>query len=136
MSLSPAARVPLMVIGEAAFFASAARSIQALAKLSEVQIVADEAEFASATALAPIAVRGLARMALFVEVDLDSERERVGKEMARIEAEITKAEGKLSNESFVARAPAAVVAQERQRLSEFHSTLAGLKAQWEKLSSI
>ena len=47
---------------------------------------------------------------------------------ARIGGEITKAETKLGTESFVARAPANVVAQERARLADF-------KALQEKLSS-
>ena len=133
MGLSPADRVPLVVIGDSPFFATAAPVLKALAKLSEVQLLDDEAAFAAATAMAPVAVHGAARLALKVEVDLAAERVRIGKEISRIEGEVAKAEGKLGNESFVARAPEAVVAQERQRLAEFGRTLASLREQLARL---
>ncbi|HJV70435.1 valine--tRNA ligase [Ideonella sp.] len=133
MGLSDSARVPLVAIGEAEFLAAAAPSLKALAKLSEVQLLADEGEFAAASALAPVAVQGSARMALKVEIDLAAERERLAKEIKRIEGEVGKAEGKLGNESFVARAPEAVVAQERQRLADFGRTLASLRDQLSRL---
>jgi valyl-tRNA synthetase len=135
MGLSPAERVPLQVMGETAFFASAAPVLKALAKLSEVEVFTDDTAFAAATATAPVAVQGAARLALKVEIDLAAERERLGKEIRRIEGEVAKAEGKLGNESFVARAPEAVVAQERQRLAEFGRTLASLRDQLGRLPS-
>lgn len=133
MGLSPAERVPLQVIGEADFMATAAPVLKALAKLSEVEVFTDEAAFATATAMAPVALQGAARLALKVEIDVAAERDRLGKEIKRIEGEITKAEGKLGNESFVARAPEAVVAQERQRLADFGRTLASLREQLGRL---
>jgi valyl-tRNA synthetase len=133
MSLSPAERVPLQVIGEAEFLQAAAPVLKALAKLSEVELMADEAAFAAATAMAPVAVQGAARLALKVEIDVTAERERLGKEIKRIEGEVSKAEGKLGNENFVARAKPEVVVQERQRLAEHGRTLASLREQLAKL---
>uniref|UniRef100_UPI00374DF5EF hypothetical protein n=1 Tax=Undibacterium sp. TaxID=1914977 RepID=UPI00374DF5EF len=60
-------------------------------------------------------------------------RERLSKEIARLDAEIAKAQAKLGNESFVARAPAAVVAQEQERMTAFSATLEKLREQFAKL---
>jgi len=133
MNLSPAQRVPLLVQGDTAFIAEAASLLQALARISAVQVFDDAAAFAAATQAAPVSSVGATRFALHVEVDLAAERERLGKEIARLEADAAKAQAKLGNESFVARAPAAVVAQERERLEGFTQALDRLRDQSARL---
>ena len=108
-------------------------TLQALAKLSEVKRFADEAEWASAAGAAPVAIVGDARMALFMEIDVDAEKLRLDKEIKRLEAEIAKAQGKLSNEAFVAKARPDVIEQERKRVAEFGATLEKLQAQRQRL---
>ncbi|MDD2990419.1 MAG: valine--tRNA ligase [Zoogloea sp.] len=130
MNISPAQRMPLVASGNAERLSKFAPYIAGLAKLSEVQVV----EEISSEELAPVAIVGEQRLMLKVEIDIAAERERIAKEIARIEGEITKANAKLSNESFVARAPAAVVAQEKDRLASFSATLDKLKPQLAKLS--
>lgn len=129
MNLSPAVKVPLLATGNEAQLATFAPYLQALARLSDVKIIADEAELDAEASGAPVAIVGKNKLVLKVEIDVAAERERLTKEVDRIAQEMAKARVKLENESFVARAPAAVVDQERKRLAEFESTSEKLKAQ-------
>ncbi len=124
MNLSPAQRVPAVIEGDTARIDTLAPYIAALARLSGVNTVATLTE-----ADAPIALVGDMRVMLVVEIDKAAERARLDKEIARIEGEIAKAQAKLANPSFVDRAPAAVVAQEKTRLADFGTMLDKLRAQ-------
>jgi valyl-tRNA synthetase len=135
MGLSPAERVPLLAIGDAAFIDAAAPLLRVLAKVGEVQRLPSDEAFAAATSALPVAVVGEVRLALQLKIDIAAEQARLAKEIERVRGERTKAEAKLANESFVARAPAAVVATERERLAEFSRTLARLEDQASRLAS-
>ncbi len=131
MKLAPSLRVPLIVEATGADrdkIAAFAPYIQLLGKLSEVQIVDVLPESPAA-----VSVVGTTKLMLKVEIDVKAERERLAKEIARLEGEIAKASNKLSSESFVARAPAAVVAQEQERVATFTATLEKLREQFAKL---
>ena len=131
MNLSPAQRMPLLVAGGGADIGEFAPILQALGKLSEVQIV-DELP---ADAVAPVAVVGATRMMLKVEIDLAAERARLAREIDKLEKQIAIARNKLGNDSFVARAPATVIDQERQRLAEFTATFDKLAPQLARLGN-
>jgi valyl-tRNA synthetase len=60
-------------------------------------------------------------------VDLAEERARLQKELERAEADVQRRQGKLDNESFVSRAPAAVVQKERDALAEAEATASKLR---------
>ena len=134
MSLSPAARVPLLATGDEARLRSIAPYVQALAKLSEVTVIADEAELDALAPGAPVAIVGTDKIVLKVEIDVAAERERLQKEFDRLSMEVTKCVAKLDNENFVARAKPAVVEQERTRLAEFNDTLVKLGTQLARLN--
>jgi valyl-tRNA synthetase len=135
MGLPPGERVPLITIGDDAFVRSATTLLQGLARHSEVRALADEAAFTAATHSAPVAVSGEVRLALEVRIDVAAESARLAKEISRLEGEIAKADGKLGNASFIERAPAAVVAQERARLAEFRQALDRLRDQRARLGA-
>ena len=130
MGLSPAEKVAVMIDGDVAGTGVGPMRpyLMALARLSDVEIRNSLPE-----SDAPIAVVDRVRVMLDVKVDVAAECERLSKEIARLQNEIAKAQAKLSNEGFVARAPAAVVAQERERLAGFNATLAKLKPQFDRL---
>jgi len=128
MNLSPAQKVPLVAEGDADVLRRNGPYLAALAKLSEVEIVAQLPDLG-----APVQVVDGARLMLRVEIDVAAERARLDKEIARLEGEIAKASGKLGNPSFVERAPAAVVEQEKARLAQFGDTLAKVKEQRARL---
>ena len=128
MNISPATKVPLIAAGDVTKLQAYAPHLKALAKLADVEIVADLPK-----ADAPVALAGDFRLMLKIEIDVAAEKDRLGKEIARLSGEIAKANGKLTNESFVARAPAAVVEQEKARVAEFSASLEKLTTQLAKL---
>jgi valyl-tRNA synthetase len=128
MNLSPAARVPLIAAGDATMLNTLAPYISSLGKLSEVNVVAELPE-----GDAPVSIVGNFKLMLKVEIDVVAERERLDKEITRLTNEVTKTQAKLGNESFVARAPAVVVEQEKKRMQDFGATLVQLQVQRKKL---
>ena len=135
MKLSPALRVPLFMESanktEDARLESFIPHLKALGKLSEVNIVDTLPQ-----SPAPVSIVGDVKLMLKVEIDVAAERERLSKEIAKLDNEIGKLAGRLSNEGFVSKAPEKVVAAERERLAGFSSTMEKLKDQLSKLDSL
>ena len=69
-------------------------------------------------------------------IDKDAELARLEKQIAQSEGDVKRSEAKLGNERFVARAPEAVVNQERERLEQHRQTLAELKSQRERIAAL
>jgi len=139
MNLSPAKRVPMLVCvnseEDKAFVSSIAPVLKSLAKLSDIEIFDDEAKWSTSAQNASVLVMGESRICLFVEIDKAAETLRLGKEFDRLTQEINKAQQKLSNETFVSKAPPQVIEQERNRIKEFTSALTKVTEQLERLKA-
>jgi valyl-tRNA synthetase len=128
MNLSPAQKAPLFISASSEQhdkLNTFAPYLKTLAKLSEVTVDAQLPENQGA----PVQVVGNVEMMLKVEIDVKAERERLSKEITRLQGEIAKANGKLNNAGFVAKAPPAVIEQEKKRVAEFGETLKKLQGQ-------
>ncbi|MFK2904023.1 valine--tRNA ligase [Dyella ginsengisoli] len=135
MNIAPGKTIPLLLAdGDASDHARAAKfaaQISFLARVETPQWIEAGADEPAAAA----AVVGSLRVLIPLEglIDLGAEKTRLAKEIARIEGEIKKCEGKLGNANFVANAPTEVVAQERQRIVDWNTTLTALREQAGKL---
>jgi valyl-tRNA synthetase len=95
---------------------------------------------AAGEAAPPAAAALLGELSLLVPmaglIEPASELQRLAKRLQKIEQELSRARGKLANDSFVSNAPADVVAQERSRLAEFELARAGLTRQIEQVRAL
>ena len=130
MNLSPALKVPLLAAGNQQTLTDYSPYLVSLVKLSGIEICQDGLPDADA----PVSIVRDFKLMLKIEIDIEAERERLTKEITRLEAEMAKAQTKLSNPSFVERAPANVVTQEKDRLTAFHTKLDNLNEQLQKLN--
>ena len=128
MGLQPAERVPLLAQGNTEMLRQNAPYLKALAKLAEVALHDELPDLG-----APVQIVGTTQLMLHVEIDVEAETARLSKEIERLTGEIAKANGKLGNATFVERAPAAVVEQERERLASFTQTLEKVEQQLARL---
>jgi valyl-tRNA synthetase len=128
--LPPGERLPLYATGDPPVSGVPAMlaALKALARLEDVKKVPVLPD-----SPAPVAVVGEARLMLYKEVDPAVEAERISKEITRVTGEMAKSKAKLANPAFVERAPAQVVAQERERLAGNEELLAKLQEQLKKL---
>jgi valyl-tRNA synthetase len=126
MKVPPKERTPLYITGKPNTATLVA--LQALVRPDPLHVV-DELPASEA----PTAIVGPHRLMVHVEIDAAAEALRLSKEITRLEGEVGKSEAKLANKSFVERAPAPVVEQERKRLADFKQTIEKLREQLRKL---
>ena len=110
---------------------------QVLVKLAKLETL----EWLDDTTQAPPSSMQLAgdmeiRVPLAGLIDVKAEQTRLSKEIDKLKGEIAKIQGQLGNERFVANAPPAVVAKERERLANFAGSLRQLQEQLEKISKL
>jgi valyl-tRNA synthetase len=135
MNISPAKVIPLLLAGgdtgDRSRIAKFAAQVSFLARAETPQWIETGVDEPAAAAAVVGALRVMIPLAGLI--DLDAEKVRLAKEIIRIEVEIKKCEGKLGNANFVANAPAEVVTQERQRITDWTATIAALREQAQKL---
>jgi len=138
MNIRPDARLPVLLEGgDAVARARLERHLPLLRALARV----DTAEWLEPGAHAPEAATALAAglkvlVPLGSFIDAGAECARLDKEIARLESEHERTAAKLANDNFVARAPAAVVDKERNRLADLADSLASLRAQRERMDAL
>ena len=130
MNISPAEKVPLIMIGNEEKIMGFKSYLLPLAKLDSIEIVNSFEKID-----APVALVGDFKLMLNIEIDVEAEKIRLQKEITRIIMEVKKAEGKLSNKAFVEKAPDEVVAQEKERLKTFTIELSKYEEQLSRLAS-
>ena len=135
MNVPAGSKVPLVFIGASAETRARAErhedTIKRLARLDTMsnadtppkgaaQIVLDEA-----TVALPLA--GI--------IDMSAESDRLKREVEKVEAEIRKIDGRLTNAQFVAKAPEHVVEEQRERRVDFEATIDRLNAALKRLEA-
>lgn len=132
LNVPPARKAHLYIkTDKKALFENAGAFFQKLAGASDTETVG--ADFDGEGMVQAITFNAVLYLPMSELVDMQAERERLEKELATVTAEIARASGKLSNEGFVARAPAAVVAAEREKLARFGEKAEQLRTAIEKL---
>ena len=133
LAVSPAKQASLLVRGasanDAVRLARFDSPLRFLCRIDRIEPLAGEPPAAASARVGDldlfVPLQGL--------VDLDAERARIDKELKRISGELAKSQAKLASETFVHHAPAAVVDQERQRLSDWDAQRAALTEQRARL---
>ncbi|PCD85383.1 valine--tRNA ligase [Vibrio mediterranei] len=108
--------------------------LASLAKLEDIKVLtAGEDTPACATALVGKSELMIPMAGL---IDKDAELDRLAKEIAKTQGEVKRIEGKLGNEGFVAKAPEAVVAKEREKLEGYKEMLVKLEEQKQTIAAL
>jgi valyl-tRNA synthetase len=136
MNVPPATQAPLFVVGANAQtndrLARHDAAIRRLARVSDIQLSETVPKSSAQIAMGEAA----GCLPLGSLIDLTAETARLAKEFARIEGDLAKVSGKLSNERFVANAKPEVVAAERARLAELEGERLNVEAAKARLAEL
>jgi valyl-tRNA synthetase len=138
MNISPAKRIPVLLRDASAedegYLARHRTWLERLAGIDSITLLAAGSDAPqSALALAGTLTILVPMAGL---IDADAEGERLGRLLARAQADLEKARAQLARESFVRNAPEPIVAAERERAAELERSVAGLAAQLERVRGL
>ena len=108
--------------------------IEKLAGAEKVTFVDETATFEQVVSL--VSAGGEVFIPLGELVDKQKEIERLTKEVNQVISEIKRAEGKLNNQGFVAKAPASLIEQEKEKLAKYQEMLGKLNERIEELKNL
>ncbi|MEX0841677.1 MAG: valine--tRNA ligase [Xanthobacteraceae bacterium] len=133
MNVPPATQIPLVLAGASAETKTRAgrwaEFVKRLARLSDISFAGT-----APAGSVQLVVRGeVAALPLKGVIDLDAERARLQKEIAKADADIQRVDAKLSNEKFVANAPEAIIEGEREKRQEAEGRRAKILEALERL---
>ncbi|MBN2866413.1 MAG: valine--tRNA ligase [Thiotrichales bacterium] len=138
MDIAPSKALPVLLAGlnenDQAWLNNNRVFLQTLAKLESVTVLDNEDDAPDSAVSLVSEMKVLIPMAGLI--DKDAELARLDKEMSKLQGEIKRLGGKLSNAGFVAKAPEAVVAMEREKLAGYETALNNLKEQHEKIQQL
>ena len=138
MDISPAKPLPVLVLDASGedrrLLETHAHLLQTLARAESIRLLENESEAPPAATALLGATKLLVPMAGLI--DIEAEWSRLSKQREKQRTERERAAQKLANESFVSRAPAAVVEKEKLRLAELDSALGELDERLERLREL
>jgi len=139
MNVPPSKKVKMCVVSEDGgvreVFGESKEAFGFLAGASHVTIQADKAGIGD-DAVSAVISAGAVFIPLQELLDVEKELKRLDKETARLNAEVGRCRAKLSNEGFMAKAPASLVEEERAKLEQYGAMLEKIREQIERLSRL
>ncbi|WP_319380008.1 valine--tRNA ligase [Thiomicrorhabdus sp.] len=138
MDIAPSKALPVLLAGlndlDRQYLENNRLYLSTLAKLESIEILNDENQAPESAVALVGEMKVLIPMAGLI--DKESELARLEKEIGKLQDEIKRLNGKLNNENFVAKAPAAVVETERKKLADGQTALSNLEVQYEKIRQL
>ncbi|MFO7960500.1 MAG: valine--tRNA ligase, partial [Nitriliruptoraceae bacterium] len=133
--IAPSTRFPVVVSSEERpLLTSEGPLVSSLAGLSELRVLEEMTDTPGTTT-----VRfgsGQAQVSLAGLIDVDAELARLDRELAKARDDLARVEGKLANDGFTSRAPAEVVAREREKRAEAAAAIAGIEERIAALTAL
>ena len=138
MDIAPSKALPVLLAGlntnDTNWLNNNRVFLQTLAKLESITVLENEDDAPDSAVSLVGEMKVLIPMAGLI--DKEAELARLDKEMGKLQGEIKRLGGKLGNAGFVAKAPEAVVAKEREKLAGYETALNNLKEQHEKIQQL
>ena len=138
MDIAPSKALPVLLAGlnanDTNWLNNNRVFLQTLAKLESITVLENEDDAPDSAVSLVGEMKVLIPMAGLI--DKKAELARLDKEMGKLQGEIKRLGGKLGNAGFVAKAPEAVVAKEREKLAGYETALNNLKEQHEKIQQL